>query len=48
MKLFGNRVNLDEAERLLKAKFPDADLACGGKDDCLVIYGAGGAPLAGR
>lgn len=45
LKLFGNRVNLDEAERLLKAKFPNADLACGGKDDLLVIYGAGSAPL---
>ncbi len=39
LKLFGNRLNLDEAERMLKAQFSNADLACGGKDDCLVIYG---------
>ena len=39
VKLFGNRVNLDEAERLLKAKFPNAEVACGGRDDRLMIYG---------
>ncbi len=39
VKLFGNRVNLDEAERLLKVKFTAADIACGGRDDCLTIYG---------
>lgn len=38
VKLFGNRVNLDEAERLLKAKFAGAEVACGGKDDHLMIY----------
>jgi len=46
VKLFGNRVNLDEAERLLKAKFPYADLACGGRDDRLVIYGTDEALLS--
>jgi len=45
VKLFGNRVNLDEAERLLKAQYPDADIACGGRDDRLVIYGADSAPM---
>lgn len=45
LKLFGNRVNLDEAERLLKAKYPDAEFACGGRDDRLVIYGVSNAPL---
>lgn len=38
LKLYGNRVNLDETERLIRKKFPDVDLACGGKDDRLVIY----------
>ena len=46
LKLFGNRVNLDEAERLLKAQFPHADIACGGKDDRLVIYGTDAELLA--
>jgi len=45
VKLFGNRVNLDEAERLLKARFAGADVACGGKDDHLVIYGTDDALL---
>ena len=36
IKLFGNRVNLDEAERLLKNTTPDC--ACTGKDDLLTIY----------
>jgi long-chain acyl-CoA synthetase len=36
IKLFGNRVNLDEAERLLKNITPDC--ACTGKDDLLMIY----------
>jgi long-chain acyl-CoA synthetase len=45
LKLFGNRVNLDEAERMLKSRFPDADLACGGRDDRLVIYSAAEALL---
>ncbi len=39
LKLFGNRVNLDETERLLKSKFPGAEIACGGRDDLLRIYG---------
>ena len=38
LKLFGNRVNLDEVERMLKAAFPDGECACGGKDDHLVIF----------
>ncbi|MFH1512245.1 MAG: AMP-binding protein [Bacillota bacterium] len=45
VKLFGNRVNLDETERMLKVKFPGSDLACGGRDDRLVIYGTDGALL---
>lgn len=38
LKLFGNRVNLDEIERLLKARFPGADIACGGRDDHLTLF----------
>lgn len=36
IKLFGNRVNLDETERLLKNLMPDC--ACAGSDDKMVIF----------
>ena len=36
VKLFGNRVNLDETERLLKNVIPDC--ACAGEDDKMMIY----------
>jgi len=36
IKLFGNRVNLDEAERLLKNII--SDCACTGEDDRMIIY----------
>lgn len=38
LKIFGNRVNLDDLERLLRAAFPGADFACGGADDALAVY----------
>ena len=38
LKIFGNRVNLDETERLIKGAFPDIDCACGGVDDKMKIY----------
>ena len=36
IKLFGNRVNLDETERLIKNII--SDCACSGRDDEMVIY----------
>jgi len=36
IKLFGNRVNLDETERILKNLIPDC--ACVGNDDKMIIY----------
>lgn len=36
LKIYGNRVNLDEVEGLLKAK--GYDCACAGVDDCLKVY----------
>lgn len=36
LKIFGNRVNLDEIESHLKTVTPE--VACGGKDDKLMIY----------
>ena len=38
LKIYGNRVNLDETERLLRRQFPDPDLACAGRDDLLIVY----------
>lgn len=38
IKMYGNRVNLDETERLLKEHFEGIDFACTGTDDHLVLY----------
>jgi acyl-coenzyme A synthetase/AMP-(fatty) acid ligase len=43
IKIFGNRVNLDEAERLIRTAFPNVDCACGGVDDKLKVYVTDGA-----
>ncbi len=37
LKIFGNRVNLDDAERLLKAGF-QTEAVCAGRDDNLYIF----------
>lgn len=41
LKIFGNRVNLDETERLVKERFPGLDCACGGVDDKMKVFVAG-------
>ncbi|MBR2188041.1 MAG: AMP-binding protein [Eubacterium sp.] len=38
LKLFGNRVNLDEVERMIRLEFPDVDCACSGDDNALKVY----------
>lgn len=38
LKIFGNRVNLDEVDRLIKAEFPLLDCASTGVDDHMHIY----------
>lgn len=38
LKVFGNRVNLDEVERMIKAEFQEIDCACTGRDDLVVLY----------
>lgn len=38
LKIFGNRVNLDETERLIKSHFSELDCACCGKDDAMQIF----------
>ena len=38
LKIFGNRVNLDETERMLKDRFDGLDCACAGVDDRMTVY----------
>ena len=38
LKIFGNRVNLDETEQLLKTKFTTFECVCSGVDDKMSIY----------
>lgn len=38
LKIFGNRVNLDDCERMLKENFDGSEVACGGVDDKLYIF----------
>lgn len=38
LKIFGNRVSLDECENLLKTAFPKIDCICSGKDDQMQIF----------
>lgn len=38
LKIFGNRINMDEIERILKTKFSKMDCACIGRDDKIYIF----------
>ena len=38
LKIFGNRVNLDEVEAIFKDRYPGVDLACSGVDDNIIVY----------
>lgn len=38
LKIYGNRVNLDEVERMVKDAYRELDCACGGTDDHLYIF----------
>lgn len=38
LKIFGNRVGLDETERLIKSHFDDIECACAGHDDEMHVY----------
>lgn len=38
LKIFGNRVNLDEVERMIKGTFQNIECACSGMDDRMVVY----------
>jgi acyl-coenzyme A synthetase/AMP-(fatty) acid ligase len=38
VKIFGNRVSLDETESLLQSQFSDTNIACSGVDDHLYVF----------
>lgn len=38
LKLFGNRVGLDETERLIKSQYNGFECACAGKDDAMYVF----------
>lgn len=38
LKIYGNRVSLDEVERLIKGHFSELEVACGGIDDHMYIF----------
>lgn len=38
LKIFGNRINLDETEYIIKNHFNNIECACGGLDDSLYIF----------
>lgn len=38
LKIFGNRVNLDEIERMIKTNYNNVECACSGIDDQMYIY----------
>ncbi len=38
LKLFGNRINLQEVEHIVRQHFGEVDVACSGKDDYLYIF----------
>lgn len=38
LKVYGNRVNLDEIDTMLKSKYPGLECASGGRDDLVYIF----------
>ena len=38
LKLFGKRTNLQEVEDILRQQFPQAEVACAGKDDHMYVF----------
>lgn len=38
LKIYGNRVNLDECERMIQGQFSDVECACVGEDDHMRIF----------
>lgn len=46
LKVYGNRLNLDEAEMLLRGRFPELECAVGGVDDHVYVFVEGGEDMA--
>lgn len=38
LKLFGNRINLDEIDRIVKREYPELDIASSGTDEMMNVY----------
>lgn len=38
LKIYGNRVNLDECERMIQGKFEGIECACTGEDNHMILY----------
>lgn len=38
LKIYGNRVNLDECERMVEGRFDNIECACVGSDDHMKVY----------
>jgi len=38
LKIYGNRVGLDETERLIKTHYSGFECACAGKDDAMYVF----------
>lgn len=38
LKLFGNRINLDEIDRIVKREYEDIDVASTGTDELMIVY----------
>ncbi len=38
LKLFGNRINLDSIDRMVKSEYPDTDVASTGTDNLMTVY----------
>lgn len=45
LKIYGNRVNLDETERMLKVQFKNHEFACAGTDEQLYVFACSGTEL---
>lgn len=47
IKIAGKRIGLDEAEKILRARFPDLELACAGRDEQLRVFVEAGTAFPG-
>lgn len=38
LKIYGNRISLDEIEQIIQIKFPEVDCCCCGNDDHIIVF----------